>query len=168
MTRLAPVVGDPRGQELLETRQSTRSQHLGAQRVALQLLEVCLTRPQSVNWLITCLNRTTLTARYPLGPPPLVRACPRLCITPSFPSRASATAAVVLVVVSFSNLTDMAPQCDATAANGRWARIEDDAAVDEMFVGECGCRRAGRRRMAGEVNTSGPSFSADKTRKQVS
>jgi hypothetical protein len=40
--RLAPVVGNPRGEELLQTRQSARGEHLGAQRVALQLLEVGL------------------------------------------------------------------------------------------------------------------------------
>ena len=39
---LAPVMGDPRRQELLQTRQSSRGEHLGAQRVALQLLEVGL------------------------------------------------------------------------------------------------------------------------------
>jgi hypothetical protein len=38
----------------LQTRQSTRGQHLGAQWVALQLLEVCLSRQQSVDCLITC------------------------------------------------------------------------------------------------------------------
>jgi hypothetical protein len=58
-----------------------------------------------------------------------------LCITPSFPSRASATAAVVLVVVSFSNLTDMAPQCYAAAADSGWAREDGDAAVDEVLCG---------------------------------
>jgi hypothetical protein len=54
VARLAPVVGDPRCKELLQTRQSTRGQHLGAQWVALQLLEVCLSRQQSVDCLITC------------------------------------------------------------------------------------------------------------------
>jgi hypothetical protein len=39
---LAPVVGDPRGEELLQTRQRARGEHLGAQRVLLQLLEIGL------------------------------------------------------------------------------------------------------------------------------
>jgi hypothetical protein len=36
--RLAPVVRNPRGQELLQAREGARRQDLGAQRVALQLL----------------------------------------------------------------------------------------------------------------------------------
>jgi hypothetical protein len=57
-------------------------------------------------------------------------------MSPSFTLlAASATAAVVFVVVSFSNLTDMAPQCYATAADSRWARGGDDAAVGEVVCG---------------------------------
>ena len=48
VARLAPVVGNPRGQKLLQAREGARRQHLGAQRVALQLLEVCLVRARSV------------------------------------------------------------------------------------------------------------------------
>jgi len=40
----APVVRDPRGQELLQAREGARREHLGAQGVALQLLEVGLER----------------------------------------------------------------------------------------------------------------------------
>jgi hypothetical protein len=54
VARLAPVVGNPRGQELLETRKGARGQHLGAQWVALQLLEVCLARWASVKCPVTC------------------------------------------------------------------------------------------------------------------
>lgn len=39
---LAPIVGDPRGQELLQTRKGARGEHLGAQRVLLQVLQVGL------------------------------------------------------------------------------------------------------------------------------
>ena len=65
-------------------------------------------------------NSATLTARYPLGPAPLVRASPTWCSKSSFPLplTASATAAVVLVV-SFSNFTDMASVWYATVAGGR-------------------------------------------------
>jgi hypothetical protein len=42
VTRLAPVMRNPRCEELLQTRESSRGEHLGAQWVALQLLEVCL------------------------------------------------------------------------------------------------------------------------------
>jgi hypothetical protein len=45
---LTPVMGDPRREELLETRQRARGEHLGAQRVALQLLEVRLSHRPSV------------------------------------------------------------------------------------------------------------------------
>lgn len=41
---LAAIVGDPRGQDLLQTRQGTRGEHLGPQRVALKLLKVGLGR----------------------------------------------------------------------------------------------------------------------------
>lgn len=44
MARLAPVVRDPRREELLETGEGARSEHLGAQRVALELLEIGLGR----------------------------------------------------------------------------------------------------------------------------
>jgi hypothetical protein len=44
---LTPVVGDPRGEELLQAREGARSEHLGPQRVALQLLQVRLTRAKS-------------------------------------------------------------------------------------------------------------------------
>lgn len=39
---LAPVVGNPRGEEFLETREGTGRQHLGAQGVALELLQIGL------------------------------------------------------------------------------------------------------------------------------
>lgn len=39
---LAPVVRNPRGRELLQAREGARRQHLGAQWVALQLLEIGL------------------------------------------------------------------------------------------------------------------------------
>lgn len=42
-------------------------------------------------------------------------------MTPSLPlTAASDTAAVVVLTVSFSNLTDMAPAVDATATDSRW------------------------------------------------
>lgn len=41
---LADIVGEPRGQQLLQTREHTGGEHLGAQRVVLQLLEVGLRR----------------------------------------------------------------------------------------------------------------------------
>lgn len=40
MAMLADVVGNPRGKQLLQTRERTRGEHLRAQRVRLQLLEV--------------------------------------------------------------------------------------------------------------------------------
>lgn len=36
------IMGNPGGEELLQTRQSTGCEHLGSQRVGLKLLEVCL------------------------------------------------------------------------------------------------------------------------------
>lgn len=39
---LADIVGEPRGQQLLQTGEHTGGEHLGAQRVVLQLLEVGL------------------------------------------------------------------------------------------------------------------------------
>lgn len=39
---LADIVGDPGGQQLLQTRQHTGGEHLGAQRVGLELAEVGL------------------------------------------------------------------------------------------------------------------------------
>jgi hypothetical protein len=41
---LAPVVGDPRGEELLQAGEGARGEHLGAQRVLLELLQVGLRR----------------------------------------------------------------------------------------------------------------------------
>lgn len=41
-TVLVAVVGNPRGQELLQAREGARGEHLGAQRVGLQLLQVGL------------------------------------------------------------------------------------------------------------------------------
>lgn len=125
---LAAVVGDPRGQELLQARQRARGEHLGAQRVALQLLEVRLRRMSVGGPRAPNRGRSRgrgrcgaqLTARYPLGPAPLVSASPTECSRSSWPLplTASATAAVVLVV-SFSNLTDMAAGWCATVAGGR-------------------------------------------------
>jgi hypothetical protein len=48
---LAPIMGDPRGEELLQTGQGSGGEHLGAQRVALQLFEVCLSHYMSVGRL---------------------------------------------------------------------------------------------------------------------
>lgn len=39
---LADIVGEPRGEEFLQTREHTRGEHLGAQRVLLQLAEIGL------------------------------------------------------------------------------------------------------------------------------
>ena len=39
---LAPVVRNPRGKEFLQTGQRAGCEHLGAQRVALELSQVCL------------------------------------------------------------------------------------------------------------------------------
>lgn len=41
---LADIMGEPRGQQLLQTGEHTGGEHLGAQRVVLQLLEVGLRR----------------------------------------------------------------------------------------------------------------------------
>jgi hypothetical protein len=41
---LATVVCNPRGEELLQTRQGAGCEHLGAQRVLLQLLEIGLAK----------------------------------------------------------------------------------------------------------------------------
>jgi hypothetical protein len=41
---LADIMGEPRGQQLLQTREHTGGEHLGAQRVVLQLLQVGLRR----------------------------------------------------------------------------------------------------------------------------
>jgi hypothetical protein len=42
---LAPVMRNPRGKELLQTGKGTGCEHLGAQRVALELLQIRLTMP---------------------------------------------------------------------------------------------------------------------------
>lgn len=41
---LAAVMRDPRGEQFLDAEESTRGDHLGSQRVRLELLEVCLDR----------------------------------------------------------------------------------------------------------------------------
>jgi hypothetical protein len=41
---LADIMGEPRGQQLLQTGEHTGGEHLGAERVVLQLLEVGLRR----------------------------------------------------------------------------------------------------------------------------
>jgi hypothetical protein len=56
VARLAPVMGNPRGKELLQAGEGTRGEHLGAQWVALQLLEVGLGRRQSAG----CLTKRVL------------------------------------------------------------------------------------------------------------
>jgi len=42
VTVLADIMSEPRGEQFLHTREHTRGEHLGAQRVVLQLLEVGL------------------------------------------------------------------------------------------------------------------------------
>jgi hypothetical protein len=44
---LAPIVRNPRGEKLLQTRERAGGEHLGAQRVALELLQVRLTHAGS-------------------------------------------------------------------------------------------------------------------------
>ena len=58
---LAPVMGNPRGEELLQAGQGARGEHLGAQRVLLQLLQVGL----QVGWSagMQGANCASLTAR---------------------------------------------------------------------------------------------------------
>jgi hypothetical protein len=58
---LAPVVRNPRREELLQARQRARGEDLGAQRVALQLLEVRLSPVSAATH--TSLYCATLTAR---------------------------------------------------------------------------------------------------------
>lgn len=62
VARLAPVVGNPRGEELLQAREGARGEHLGAQGVALQLLEVGLAERVSRRHC-PAVNCARLTAR---------------------------------------------------------------------------------------------------------
>jgi hypothetical protein len=61
VARLAPVMRNPRCQEFLQTREGSGREHLGAQWVALQLLEVCLPRDQSA-----CCHIMSPTAHHSL------------------------------------------------------------------------------------------------------
>jgi hypothetical protein len=137
--RLAPVVRNPRGQELLQAREGARRQDLGAQRVALQLLEICLRIARQR--LSRHANCATLTAKYPLTPPPpLASAWLTSCIRSFLPLPAApATAAAVAVTVSFSNLTDMTRQSCATVGCG-WcggvgARVKGRRCCDYLGLG---------------------------------
>lgn len=70
MAVLAPVVGNPRREELLQAGQGARGEHLGAQRVLLQLLEIGLRDASSVRCVTTAahwahLPRDSLRARRP-------------------------------------------------------------------------------------------------------
>lgn len=131
VTALAPVMSDPRGEELLQTREGARGQHLGAQRVLLQLLEVGLWASSQYRCAqhgpVPTGNYAPLTMRYPLAPPwPLVMASPTFLSRSSFPlptasAAAPATASALFTVVSFSNLTDdiaAHAQCWRTGVDG--------------------------------------------------
>jgi hypothetical protein len=61
---LAPVVRDPRREKLLQTGQGAGCEDLGAQRVALQLLQVRLSHgPLVTTPFLACIVREALTAR---------------------------------------------------------------------------------------------------------
>lgn len=157
MAVLAPVVGDPRGEELLQARQGARGEHLGAQRVLLQLLQVHLrwdgrvsrARGANAGLRANCsCNLGLLTARYPLGPPPLVRASPTFLSTSSLPlpmaSAAWPATASVVFTVSFSNLTDMVAA--RSASSWSWTGSDNRGRV---CASSGGCGGADARAMLG-------------------
>lgn len=126
---LAPIMRDPRSEELLQAGQGAGREHFGAQRVLLQLLEIGLAgAPVSTFAHSTAANCAPLTARYPLTPPPLVRASPTSCSRSSLPLPLAATPAAfamasdVVLTVSFSNFTDMAGAL-RRGSNGRRRRV---------------------------------------------
>lgn len=117
---LVAILGEPRSNELLSSSERARREHLGAQRVGLELLDVGLCLTISLRDSIASGDEGKRTARYPLVPAffnPPVRAVPMAADTGCLPlvpgilpasavSRTFWTFSVAFWSVSLWNLTE--------------------------------------------------------------